>query len=152
MTGVVFTVGNVMRADDAAGPLLARMLEAEPAPGWEVIDGGAAPENHTHAVRRMKPRRLVIVDAADMGLDPGEVRLIDEDCVDRHFLITTHAIPLDFLIESLRETIPEILFLGIQPRDVSFYAPVAPAVREAVAALHRRLVSGKGLDDYQRVA
>jgi len=142
MTDVVFTVGNSLRGDDGAGPLLAELLEAEPAPGWAVVDGGDAPENCLHHVRALSPRRVLIVDAAQMGLAPGEIRLIDEDCVADQFLITTHAIPLSFLIQSLRETVPEIAFLGIQPGQLDFYEPLSPQVRQAVVALHRDLVDG----------
>jgi hydrogenase 3 maturation protease len=148
MTDVVFTVGNVMQGDDGAGPLLATLLETEPAPGWEVIDGEASPENHIHQVRALSPDRVLIVDAADMELAPGEVRLLDEDCVADHFLVTTHAIPLNFLIASLRETIPNIVFLGIQPKEVGFYAPMSPEVRRGVEALHQQLVRGFTIDRY----
>lgn len=152
MTRVIFTVGNDMRADDGAGPLLAQLLEAEPAPGWEVVDGGDSPENHTHHVRALSPETVVIVDAADMGLPPGEVRRIDEDCVAQHFLITTHAIPLNFLIASLRETVPDIAFLGIQPREIVFMAPMTADVRQGVEALHRRLVDGLDIQAIPGVA
>jgi hydrogenase 3 maturation protease len=143
VTGIVFTVGNDMRGDDGAGPLLAKLLEADPAPGWIAIDGGAEPENLTYAVRGAAPRRVLVVDAADMGLAPGEIRFIDEARVTRHFLLTTHTLPLTFLIASLRETIPEIVFLGIQPADIRFLAPMTEPVRRAVEDLHRALVAGR---------
>jgi hydrogenase 3 maturation protease len=149
MTGVVFTVGNSMRGDDGAGPLLAELLEAAPAVGWSVVDGGGSPENHTHRVRALSPSRVLVVDAAEMELAPGEVRRIDADCVAHHVLPTTHAIPLNYLIVSLKETIPEIVFLGIQPRQTAFCAPLSPEVREAVERLHHRLVRGGELDIYE---
>jgi hydrogenase 3 maturation protease len=151
MTAVVFTAGNSLRGDDGAGPLLAELLETEPARDWQVIDGGAAPENHIHQVRALSPERVLIVDAADMNLPPGEVRLVEEDCVADHFLLTTHAIPLNFLIRSLKETIGEIVFLGIQPKDIAFCGPLSPEVRRAVETLHRKLVRGEGVNDYRPV-
>ncbi|MDR3535822.1 MAG: hydrogenase maturation peptidase HycI [Acetobacteraceae bacterium] len=152
MSGVVFTVGNSLRGDDGAGPLLATLLEASPAEGWTLVDGEASPENHTHRVRALTPDRVLIVDAADMELAPGEVRLLDEDCVAEHFLVTTHAIPLNFLIASLRETVPEIIFLGVQPKDTAFCNPLTPEVRRAVEMIHQRLVQGDGFDLYQAIA
>lgn len=148
MTDVIFTVGNDMRADDGAGPLLASLLETDPAPGWVAIDGGCAPENHLHWVRAQAPGRVLIVDAADMGLAAGEIRRIDESCVADRFLITTHAMPLAFLIASLRETVPDIVFLGIQPRDVTFWGPMTPAVRQGVEGLHRALRAGVDIGAY----
>lgn len=151
MSGVVFTVGNVLRGDDGAGPLLAELLEREPAAGWEVVDGADAPENCTYQIRRLEPQQVVLVDAADMGLAPGEIRLLDEQCVASHFLVTTHAIPLNFLINSLKETVPEIIFLGIQPKDISFCGPISPDVRQAVSTIHQRLVQGAGFAAYAPV-
>ncbi|CAO3358087.1 hydrogenase maturation peptidase HycI [Azospirillum palustre] len=151
MTDVVFTVGNVLRGDDGAGPLLAQLLDEQPAPGWIVVDGEDVPENHTHHIRALAPHRVLIVDAAEMELPPGEVRLIEQDSVAEQFMVTTHAIPLNFLIDSLRETIPEILFLGIQPQDTSFFAPVTTTVRSSVEAVHDRLVRGEGFEAYETV-
>lgn len=151
MTNVVFTVGNILRGDDGAGPLLAQLLEREPAPGWTVVNGEDVPENHTHYIRSLAPQRLLIVDAADMELPPGEVRLIDQDSVADQFLVTTHAIPLNFLIDSLQETIPEVLFLGIQPEDTSFLAPVSSTVRDSVEEVHDRLIRQEGFEVYQTV-
>ncbi len=151
MTRVVFTVGNPLRGDDSAGPKLAELLEAEPASGWEVIDGADVPENHTHAVRRLEPDQVLFVDAADMGLKPGEMRLIGEEDVAQHFMITTHAIPLSFLIASLKETIPDIQFLGIQPASINFYEPMTPPLEEAVKALHQHLVSGGGVEAFEPI-
>lgn len=145
MTQVIFTVGNTLRADDGAGPLLANLLENAPAPGWQVVDGGDTPENSMHVVRRLQPRRVMLIDAADMKLPAGEIRLIPEDCVADFFLIDTHAIPLNFLIDSLKETIPEVIFVGIQPADTSFLGPMTPPIRDAIATLHRQLVSGRAL-------
>lgn len=142
MTGVILTVGNSLMGDDGAGPLLAELLEGTPVPGWEVIDGGAAPENVMHAVRARRPERVLVVDAADMSLSPGEIRRIGETDVADQFLITTHAIPLNLLIASLRETVPDITFLGIQPACIEFYEDMTPQVRAAVADLHRQLARG----------
>lgn len=142
MTGVVLTVGNVLMGDDGAGPLLAELLEQTPAPGWIAIDGGTVPENVLHAVRAEAPERVLLVDAADMGLPPGTVREILPEQVARQFLLTTHAIPLDMLIASLHESVAEITFIGIQPAQVSFFAPMTPEVRTAVEHVHGVLVSG----------
>lgn len=151
MSSVLFTVGNDLRADDGAGPLLATLLEAQPAPDWQVVDGGDAPENCIHEVRALAPQRVLIVDAADMGLPPGTLRRIPEDCVAAHFLVNTHAIPLNFLIASLRETVAEVAFVGIQPQELAFLMPMTPAVRRGVERLHRDLLRGLVPDCYPSV-
>jgi hydrogenase 3 maturation protease len=152
MNGVVFTVGNSLMGDDGAGPLLAELLETSPAAGWSVIDGGATPENVMHCVRAEQPQRVLLVDAADMQLPPGAVCRIDEADVAKQFLINTHAIPLTILIASLKETVPWVTFVGIQPAAVTFYGDMTPAIRAAVDGLHRSLVLGADPDDLPTVA
>lgn len=152
MTGMVLTVGNSLMGDDGAGPLLAELLEATPATGWAVLDGGATPENVTHIVRAEAPDRVLIVDAADMQLPPGAVCRINEADVTKQFLINTHAIPLDILIASLRETVPHVTFVGIQPAVVTFWGDISPSVRTAVKGLHRSLTRGMDPDDLPTVA
>ena len=125
---VLLTVGNVMMGDDAAGPRLAALLQRSPAPGWQVVDGGSAPENVVHRVRAMAPERTLVVDSAEMELGPGEVCLVDEHLIVERFITTTHNLPVSFLIEALRQTIPEVHFLGIQPVLVSFGYPLSAAV------------------------
>jgi len=150
--GLVLTVGNTLMGDDGAGPLLAQLLDVEPADGWSVVDGGATPENVTHSVRAEAPERVLLVDAADMQLPPGAVCRIDEADVAKQFLITTHAIPLDVLIASLRETVPQVTFVGIQPAVVAFYGDMTPRIKAAVRGLHRSLKLGMDPDELPTVA
>ena len=56
--------------------------------------------------------------------------------------MTTHNLPLTFLIGALKEIAPEVRFLGIQPSVIAFGYPVSPGVKNAVAEIHERLQSG----------
>lgn len=102
MTDVLLCVGNSMMGDDGAGPLLAEMCAANPVGEWVVIDGGSAPENDIVAIRELRPERLLIVDATDMGLNPGEIRIVDPDNIAEMFMMTTHNMPLNYLIDQLK--------------------------------------------------
>jgi hydrogenase 3 maturation protease len=141
--GLILTVGNEMMGDDGAGPYLARRLQQAPLEGWEVIDGQTAPENFLHQVRAMQPERVVVVDAADAGLEPGEIYFLDEAAIDSLFIMTTHTLPLSFLIVALKEILPEVRFIGIQPDVVSFGYPMTDAVRQAVETLYQQLEGGR---------
>jgi len=152
MTGVILTVGNGLMGDDGAGPLLAEYLAREPVIGWTGIDGGSMPENELYFIRSLAPRRLVIVDAADMGLDPGTVRRIPVHAIISPVFTTTHAMPLTFLLEYLREFIPDVLMLGIQPRLVAFAMPLSAEVRAAVENVYLNLQKGFDFTIYEEVA
>jgi hydrogenase 3 maturation protease len=139
MSQLVLTIGNGMMGDDGAGVLLAQRMRQAPLPDWQVLNGGSAPENILHQVREMAPQRVLIVDAADMDLPAGEIRCIQDSLLTDPFLLTTHTLPLTFLIEALREFVPQVELLGIQPDVVAFGYPMSPAVKEAVEALYTSL-------------
>lgn len=139
MTDVLLCVGNSMMGDDGAGPLLAEMCAANPVGGWVVIDGGSAPENDIVAIRELRPTRLLIVDATNMGLNPGEIRIVDPDDIADMFMMTTHNMPLNYLIDQLKEDVGEVIFVGIQPDIVGFYYPMTQPVKDAVATVYARL-------------
>ena len=144
MTDVLLCVGNSMMGDDGAGPLLAEMCAANPAGQWVVIDGGSAPENDIVAIRELRPERLLIVDATDMGLNPGDIRVIDPDDIAEMFMMTTHNMPLNYLVDQLKEDVGEVIFLGIQPDIVGFYYPMTQPVKEAVARVYQQLAGWQG--------
>jgi hydrogenase 3 maturation protease len=123
--------------------MLAALLQSAPAPGWQVVDGGSAPENVVHRVRALAPRRVLVVDAAEMDLAPGAVRLVDDRTIAEQFIMSTHDMPVSFLIASLRETVADVQFLGVQPDIVAFGYPVTPAVARAVDDIHARLRAGE---------
>ncbi|AWC93880.1 hydrogenase maturation peptidase HycI [Morganella morganii] len=145
---VMLAVGNTMMGDDAAGPMLFDLMEANPVDGWIAVNGGSAPENVAHQVRALKPERLLIVDAADIGLNPGEIRIIDPDDIADMFIMSTHNLPLNFLIDQLKEDIPEVIFLGIQPDLVGFYMPVNEKVTWAVQQVYDALPGWEGLGGF----
>ena len=136
-----------MMGDDGAGPYLYQLLTENPLSDREVIDGGSAPENVAHQIRQLRPKRLLIVDAADMELPPGKIRIIDKDAIAELFFVSTHNMPLNFLIEQLEEDIAEIVFVGIQPDLVSFGFPMTETVRDSVQFLYDFLREGRTLDE-----
>lgn len=140
---LVLTVGNGMMGDDGAGVLLAHMMHQSPVPGWQVLNGGSAPENMLYQIREMAPQRVLLVDAADMDLPPGEVRCIQDELLADPFLLTTHTLPLTFLIESLREFVPHVELIGIQPDVVAFGFPMSPTVKQAVEQIYCALRDGQ---------
>jgi hydrogenase 3 maturation protease len=136
---LVVTVGNSMMGDDAAGSLLARKIQQAPLEKWEALDGGPAPENYLYLIREIAPERVLVIDTADMDLAPGEIRLIGSEQIEDPFVITTHTLPLSYLMQSLREFVPQVDLIGIQPRVVAFGYPISIEVQQAVARAYDSL-------------
>ena len=136
---LVVTVGNPMMGDDAAGSLLARAMQRAPLEEWEVLEGGSAPENYLYLIREIAPEQILVVDAADMDLRPGEVRLIRAGTLEDPFLMTTHTLSLAYLVQCLQELATKVDLVGIQPRVVAFGYPVSAEVKQAVERVYEDL-------------
>ena len=148
---VILTVGNTMMGDDGAGPYLAQLCSENPLTNWTALDGGSAPENLVHQIRAMKPKRLIIFDATEMELPVGKIRIIDKELIAEMFFVSTHNLPLNFLIEQLEEDIPKVIFIGIQPDLVSFGFPMSEAVKSAVEFFYEFLRDGGDLGEITRL-
>jgi len=133
-----------LRGDDAAGVFVARAM---PRRGKKLlgIEGGSAPENFTGPIIRARPTHVVIVDAAWMGQEPGEIRVIEAASVDGASF-STHTLPASVLIDYLRRSIGcEAVTVGIEPLQTEYAAPMTPAVARAVKLLASMLKRiGKG--------
>jgi hydrogenase maturation protease len=72
---VVVGCGNLIRGDDAAGPVLVRLLADRDLPeGVRLIDGGTAGMDVAFAMRGAS--RVIVVDASRIGVEPGTVHRV----------------------------------------------------------------------------
>ncbi|MBN3037250.1 MAG: hydrogenase 3 maturation endopeptidase HyCI [Candidatus Diapherotrites archaeon] len=134
---VLMGVGNEFRRDDAAGLEAARRIK-----GWHCIECGKVPENFAAPVKRMNPELVVIVDAAFMGLKPGEFRRIPKEIIDQT-ASTTHSLPLSFLVKDLEQQVGRVIVIGIQPKEITDSEGLSPEVGRGVDALALLLRSGR---------
>ncbi|MFH1063750.1 MAG: hydrogenase maturation peptidase HycI [Candidatus Woesearchaeota archaeon] len=114
---VLVGVGNSMGADDGIGCYIAEEFKARKLQGWRAINCGTVPENFTSVIRKGNPKRIIIVDSAEMKLAPREFRMIPKEKLSK-LALTTHAMPLSVLIEYLEGSVPEVIFIGIQPKHL----------------------------------
>ncbi|WP_073604738.1 hydrogenase maturation peptidase HycI [Vibrio aerogenes] len=136
---ILLTVGNSMMGDDGAGPYLAKLFHQNPVDGWEIMEGGTMPEDTLHLIRKIKPEHVLVVDAADFGEKAGEIRIIDPDTIADMFMVSTHSLPLNFMIDELKTFVPTVTFIGIQPAAVAFAFPMTDMVKSAVETIFERL-------------
>ena len=72
---LVVGCGNLLRGDDAAGPVLVRILAGRGLPdGVRLIDGGTAGMDIAFAMRGA--RRVILVDASRIGVEPGTIHRV----------------------------------------------------------------------------
>ncbi len=111
-------IGNLLRTDDAAGMLVAHLLSERTCAADKdhilVLEAGPAPENSTAELRSFAPDIVLLIDAADMGKEPGAIEWISEDDIDG-MSASTHSLPLSMLAQYLNlELGCKVMLLGIQ--------------------------------------
>ncbi len=142
---VVIGVGNGLYTDEGVGPAVVQRLVAEGVPeGVEVIDGAVGGLNLLFDMEGAA--RVVVVDAAQMGLEPGTVRVFTPEQVRLSGVpdvASLHHIGLKDVLElgALVGVTPEVHIVGVQPGRVApgleLTAPVAAAVPRALEEVRR---------------
>jgi hydrogenase 3 maturation protease len=134
---VVVGIGNTLRGDDGAGSLLARRLR-DKYPDV-VFDAAQAPENYVAPIRRAAPAAVVLVDAADFGGTPGEVRTAVAEDVEG-LMMGTHAAPLSmFMGVVAAETGADVRLVAVQVANTELGREMTREVADAVQELVSRL-------------
>lgn len=144
---VVLSIGSWMRADDAAGLIVGeevlRLLETRTAgPRMAAYIGETAPENFTSEIKRFAPSHLVLVDAADVGKQPGHVEILESDVLNGNVSFSTHSLPVRVLVDYVRRFITcDVFIIGIQPASSEFAGDVTPEVTKASKQVAAMLTS-----------
>ena len=125
-------IGNRVRGDDGAGSILASRFRHD---DWISIDAGPMPENFTGIIKKSGPRILVIVDACDLGRPPGTFMRIQPSTLSRGNGFGTHTSPMSLFIDYLEKYVRDIIFIGIQPGDISIEEGLSPGVEDAIQRL-----------------
>lgn len=168
-SALILGIGNLLWADEGFG---VRCVEAFDAawtvpPQVTVMDGGTQGLYLLPYVTAA--RRLIVFDAVDYGLEPGSLRLVEDDEVPRFMgakKMSLHQTGFQEVIASaalLGQCPQSMLLIGVQPVELEdFGGSLRPVVRarvgEAVAiaaerlrqwgfALAPRSASGGGLTD-----
>ena len=117
MKFILMGIGNELKGDDGIGNRIAREFRNVAVRGWLSMPCETVPENFTSVVRKERPDLLVIVDAAEMGLSPGEFRIVPKKKLESG-IIGTHGMPLKHLVSYLEEHAGKVIFIGIQPGEM----------------------------------
>ena len=133
-TTVIVGMGNILKGDDGAGPLVCEQLaKAEISAG--LIDAGTVPENYIQRIIKKAPRLLLIIDAIDFGAEAGTIKIFTPDQLDSR-IISTHTLSPRLFVDIICRSIQvDVYFVGIQPAQTQLGQSVSAAVRRAIKQL-----------------
>ena len=129
---VVAGIGNPIRMDDFVGVKIVRDLQGKVSSSTDLIECETVPESYLQDIVELKPSHVLIVDAAVLGLKPGDIQLISPEQIADFSPITTHFLPLRIFCEYITETTAaKIGMLLVQPGNVEFGEGLTPEVSAA---------------------
>lgn len=127
-------VGNTLRHDDGIGPAIIRYLrDCDIANKICFLDGGTDSMALIDYIKEYK--NVIIVDAVNMGLVPGEIRVFspDEALVNANSdSLSTHGFGLAEVLGLIKrlELRNNLKIVGIQPKEVSIGDGLSKEVTE----------------------
>jgi hydrogenase 3 maturation protease len=127
---LIVTIGNTLKADDAAGPLVYQQLNGKTSA--EMIDAGTVPENYIQPIIKKAPQSLLIIDAVDFGASPGTIKLFKPEQLNSSAFSTHTLSPRIFVDMICRDINVDVYFIGIQPARTNLGQPVSQPVTNAV--------------------
>ncbi|MCI0478253.1 MAG: hydrogenase maturation protease [Anaerolineales bacterium] len=134
---LILGLGNPLQGDDGVGCRVVQELEKRVLlDEVEVMDGGTPGVGLLNFFEGRQ--RVIIVDAAEMSIAPGEFRRFTPEQValtgsaQRFSLHRSGVADALALAHELKIELPEIIFFGVEPASVEWRDALSPAVQVAV--------------------
>jgi hydrogenase maturation protease len=136
MRVLVLGLGNALMTDDAFGVRVANTLQTAfsfPV-GTKVVDGGTLGLDLLPMLEGID--RLLIIDALEMGAEPGTVFRLEGEDVPRAFAhkLSVHQMGVQDLLavaELCGHLPPELVVWGVQPGSIEMGTELTPVVAAA---------------------
>jgi hydrogenase 3 maturation protease len=133
---VVAGIGNPIRMDDFVGVKIVQNLRGKVSEKVYLIECETVPENFIQQIMDFNPTHLLLIDAAVLGLEPGNSRLINPERLANFPAISTHMLPLRIFCKYLaRTTNAKIALLLIEPKKTDFGEGITSEVETAAGFL-----------------
>ena len=147
---VVAGCGNPLFADDGFGPAVAEELGCLELPDTiKVIDAGlGGPHFIFTLIDPEHTKRLIIIDIADFGAEPGEIRDFSVEDLPAGSYRDIHSWDLTEPLQRLKDSI-DITVIGCQPRRVTapeFELGLTDEVQKAIPRTVRHVLELIGVD------
>ncbi len=135
---VVAGIGNEIRHDDFVGVKIVKDLQGKVRKNVHLIECETVPESFMDEIVEFEPSHVILIDAAILGLSPGEVAFYDPCKVIDMPSISTHSLPVGVFCSYITElTKSKIILLLIEPVDTDF----GEGLSKEVSFAEERIVS-----------
>jgi hydrogenase 3 maturation protease len=134
LSTVIVGIGNILKGDDGAGPLVCERLKAAKISAG-LIDAATVPENYIQTIIKKAPRTLLVIDAIDFGAEAGTIKIFESSKLNSH-VISTHTLSPRVFVDIICRSIQvDVYFVGIQPAQTQLGESISAAVSTAIEQL-----------------
>jgi len=138
---VVAGIGNPIRCDDYVGLKIIEDMQGRVSENVQLLECETVPESFLLDIEEFSPTHVLLVDAAILGLTPGEVRLVAAEKVVDFSAVTTHVLPLRVFCEYVNKvTGAKIGLLLIEPKCMEFSEGLSKEVKATAESLTKVLL------------
>ncbi|MCW4010687.1 MAG: hydrogenase 3 maturation endopeptidase HyCI [Candidatus Bathyarchaeota archaeon] len=135
-TVVVAGIGNDIRMDDFVGVKIVQDLQGKVSSKVHLIECETVPESFMDEIVELKPSHVLLVDAALLGLNPGEIRLYDSAKVVNMPTISTHMLPLRMFCDYITQMAQaKLTLLLVEPKETDFGEGLSDVVAESAGRI-----------------
>jgi hydrogenase 3 maturation protease len=139
---VVAGIGNSMRSDDYVGPRIVEGLQGKVGCDVLLLECETVPESYILHIEEFKPTHVLLVDAAEMGLEVGDTKLLAAESLPQTPAISSHGLSLRVFCEYLKKTNDaKIALLLVQPESMEFDEGLTPKVQASAKKLTETLLT-----------
>jgi hydrogenase 3 maturation protease len=133
---VIAGIGNPIRMDDYVGVKIVQGLRGKVSDSIMLIECETVPESYIQQIIDFNSTHILLIDAAVLGLDPGESRLINPKQLADFPAFSTHMLPLRIFCEYLTKAIEaKIALLLIEPKKTDFGEELSLEIRNSTKNL-----------------
>jgi hydrogenase 3 maturation protease len=138
---VVAGIGNEIRKDDFVGVSIVQSLQAKTSRNVFLIECETVPESFTEQIVAFNPTHVLLIDAAIIGLNPGESRLVPPEKLTSSSSYSSHMLPLRIFCEYVSQASKaKIGLLLIEPKDTEFGEGLTPELKAAAESISKILL------------
>ncbi len=129
---VVAGIGNPIRSDDYVGLNIVEDLKGKVSENVCLLECETVPESYLLDIETFNPTHVLLVDAAFLGLKPGDICLVDAEKVAIFPTVTTHLLPLRVFCDYIKQaTGAKIGLLLVEPKSMEFGEGLSVEVESA---------------------
>jgi hydrogenase 3 maturation protease len=138
---IIAGIGNTIRQDDYIGIKIVENLQGKVPKNVCLLECETVPESYLLDIEAFNPTHVLLIDAAFLGLKPGEASLMDIERISNFSATTTHFLPLRVFCDYIKKaTGAKIGLLLIEPKNMEFGEGLSAEVEKTAGRLTMLIV------------